>query len=278
MRKKERVFFSLVIFFTLFIFSCDYGIYEGFGRDSNVKQRSSSLMNITPPSFSDSYTFLCITDVHFGAKVNRPEAKLFSYLDSLPSNLRPSFCVCLGDVVEHGKESEFNEYISFTQKLQKNYGIQTFTILGNHDLYNSGWKYYKEEVYPHSSFYSFSTNAFSYYFIDTASGTMGRDQFKSLQESLHSDGKEKIVLSHFPLYAQGQNYFTLQNTTERDRLIILLGETKTKLFLSGHTHKNLPCDLKAFYEYNLTSFGHSSSWLLVHVNENTKSVSWELKS
>jgi len=143
---KKIMLFGLLCSAVFTLSSCAYGLYNFFGRDDTVRTRAESLVQETAPSTVTAadtvYTVAVITDVHFGADKSRSVDDAFlSWLDGLskktPSEL-PKFVLCLGDVAEHGYESELNDYKAFCDKIQSAYGITVYSVLGNHDLYNNG--------------------------------------------------------------------------------------------------------------------------------------------
>jgi 3',5'-cyclic-AMP phosphodiesterase len=258
-----------------------YGLHNFFGRDDTVRTRAENLTELAAPSTvgnSVSYTVAVITDVHFGADKERSvDAAFLSWLENLNSEGQiPKFVICLGDIAEHGYEGEMKDYDSFCDKI-RGYGIQVYTVLGNHDLYNNGWKNWKQIVYPETSFYHFKTNNFSWYFLDTGSGTLGSHQFNTFVSAIQNDGAPKVVCMHYPVYAQGYFYYCLQDTTERNLLISYLESNNVKILFDGHTHMYNYTDF-GFIEYNLPGFLEDGQWALVTIDETAGAVSPALVS
>lgn len=281
MKKTFRT--VLAIFICFFFSGCSVGLHELFGHDEDINTRSGTIKYLSGaelPGISneDNFNFVVFTDIHFGGeKFTRYEKKFLKWIDSVKSNpdKKPSFCVCLGDSADHGKPEEFDAYAAFTDEIKTRFGINTYTIAGNHDLYNSGWKYYKTKVFPYSSFYKFSTKEFSFYFIDSASGSIGLSQYSSLCSEFAGDSKVKLVFSHFPLTTEGNFYFRMQNLTERNRLLALMAKSNVRNFFGGHTHMKRFTDFGAFEDTNYTSISKSGKWLLVHVDQQNKTVTYE---
>lgn len=273
-----------LILFISSLISCSYGIQELFGRPDDVDERSSTLKILqsseTPSTANpnDSFNILVFSDVHFG-KSDRcaNEDKLIEWIQNSQSDVSksPLFCLCLGDVADHGKEDEYLQYKDFIERMYAVTGVETYTTVGNHDLYNSGWSNYIKYVFPYSSFYKFETDRFSFYSIDTASGCVGKVQYNALKEAFKYDSKKKIVFTHFPLYGEGDFYFRLQDMTERNLLIALFAENNVAVCVSGHTHANLSTDFRAFYDLNYYALCKSGKAVLLHINQQTQSVTWE---
>ena len=260
-----------------------YGLNEFLYRPSGVKERTKKIEKLTgtdvppvPPATHGVFTVLVITDVHFGAEKlpkNGPrfDDDFFTWVSTLSP--KPAFCVGLGDMAEHGWEEEFKRYEEFTGHLKKKYNITTYNAVGNHDLYNSGWQHYKKYLYPYKSLYYFEAGNFSWYFIDTASGSLGAGQMRLLNKTMQSDPNPKIVMTHFPLWANGHFYFSLQDSLERNLLISTFAKNNVKAVLTGHTHKKTVSDFGRFMEYNHPGFFAKAGWGLITVNPTTGEVS-----
>lgn len=270
---KTLAFLGLCVF--LFA-ACDYGAEELFGRDDEVGTRSASLVQVSPPSNSITfpYTVVVISDVHFGreSRDGVPHEEAIAHFDKWlkgqPIEDRPLFIVCLGDVTEHGEEDEVKQYAAWLRTLEKipNSGgtIKVYNAIGNHDLYNSGLDVWHREVYP-KTFYYFKAGGISWYFIDTASGAVGRKQYNALKDAFHSDDAPKVILSHFPLFAEGNFYFCMQNTTERNLLIAMFARASVAAVFTGHTHYKHTDNFGHFTEYNVPSLLDKRQWAVVEI-------------
>jgi 3',5'-cyclic-AMP phosphodiesterase len=279
---KDHIFAVVIICQVLMLAGCkfpwSYGVDEILYRNSPVTVRAAHLTEISESEkhsgLPSVYTVAIITDVHFGAAETRNcDDAFYNWLAALTAAERPAFCICLGDIAEHGYESEFNDYNDYVLKIQNDFGIKTYTVLGNHDLYNGGWSYWKDSIYPYTSFYHFKTDTFSWYFIDSASGSLGPSQVRQLYIAMGTDESPKIVCMHYPLYAGGNFYFCLQDTVERNQLISEFAKENVKIVLVGHTHKHIETDFGSFLEENVPGFLDTAEWGLITVDENKKTVS-----
>ncbi len=264
----------LIIIPLIFIQSCKYAFHEAFWRDNPVDSRSTNFRPIDlgekDITVSKKYDVIIITDTHFGHKDYQPPQSAFlkwlsTYKDS--EGKQPLFCITLGDLVDHGTASEYEELAAFLTKIEDS-GVPVYNVLGNHDLYNSGYSLWKKTCYPHSPAYYFETDGFQWYFLDTASGTLGRPQFYALKDKLKSSTKPKMLFTHYPLYGDGIFYFCLSNPRERAELISLFGRTNVKLYCAGHYHKGRYYDFGAFQEHILEAFGQYSGWYVMHIDES----------
>ena len=284
----SAVLLSVLFILSVTVSGCGlnaYGLNEFLVRNPDVKTRTKRLEKLsaadapTAPSTSE-YTVLVITDVHFGAEKlpkNGPrfDEEFFTWLGNFitahPAK-KPQFCVGLGDMAEHGWEEEFERYKAFTDRLESAHGIKTYNAVGNHDLYNSGWTHCKEYLYPFKSLYYFEAGGFSWYCIDTASGSLGDRQMRLLRKTMRSDPNPKIIMSHFPLWANGHFYFSLQDTLERNLLIAACAETGVKAALTGHTHIEKTSDFGKFTEYNHPGFYAKAGWGIITVDPVKQTV------
>ncbi len=288
LRKVKKCFVKLLLLCLVFLnFSCDYGLSQFLSRADSLGDRIISLNNtdLPSPTTEDSYSVAIITDVHFGGKsrLGHPDDKFLSYIQENKDSEKIKFVICLGDIVEHGWEEEYKEYASFVQKIESILGEKTvYTTVGNHDLYNNGWQFWKKYVNTEflldSSFFTFKTKNFYWYFIDSASGTLGSSQFKYLKSKMQNDEGPKLVFSHYPVYAGGGykgDYFTMQNSDETSRLIALCDSTDTKLFNCGHTHRAQVSNFGSFSEINYPGFLSKNKWGLLKIDETNCTVEFE---
>ena len=274
MNYKKTFFVLFGIFFSLFLFfSCAYGLNEFLYRGDSVDQRSKKIKDEgTLPVSGPSFTFIVVTDVHYGADKTRFDENLFARINELKAMSRPpAFIIVLGDIAEHGAEEEFKQYADFVQRIQ----IPVYGVVGNHDLYNSGWRHWRTYVYPKVSYYRFKTKNFSWYFIDTGNGTLGEPQLKNLVKEMKKDPNYKFVFSHYPLYGGRIPYFVLSDPKERAVLIDTFSRNNVKMMFSGHFHRGRPVyNFGNFSELVLQGFIDHGTWVEVSINENDLSFSW----
>lgn len=237
-------------------FSCRYGLSQFMYRSDEANARSPALVNLNkegkaPDIGTDSkFSAIVLTDIHFGRSgydaSTRPDDSFFTWLSAKQAELSAAgapakFCICLGDCVETGKTDEYAEYYNFCTKMKQTYGLQVYSIAGNHDLFNSGWSTWKQTCYPYVSSYMFTTaqgsNAMNWFFLDSGNGTLGYNQLTDCVDKMNRNTNAKLVFTHYPIYAGGIFYFTLQNETERDTLLAAFGRDNVKQVLEGHVHK-----------------------------------------
>ena len=193
---------------TLLLSSCkpiELGLYKVFDHGPSVSERVGRLEEVPGPSpafYGGKFAFLVTSDVHFGNKSSsyspRRDEEFYDELRALKRSLPvpPSFGVCLGDVVENGNvEDEFEDYVDWCRTVENILGTgnRVYTTVGNHDLYNDGWEYFEDHVYPYTGFFHFNAGGFSFYFLDTGSSSLGKKQYERFKNAVESDDKPKIV-------------------------------------------------------------------------------------
>ena len=236
-----------------FCMSCEYGVDQVLDHGDNVTERVTELTEITTesdlPSVTNGakYSFVAFSDVHFGnTSYDRRDDYFFAKLREVKAQYSATapfkFAICLGDVADHGWNSEFSSYSDFMDTVGGIVDGKVYTVVGNHDLFNDGWNSFKKIVWPYTSFYRFQVGGnFTFYFTDSGSGSMGPNQFKMLKKAMEKDERSKVLCSHYAIYATEEyfwNYYTMQNTMETDSLIKLCNNEKVVLSLAGHIHSN----------------------------------------
>lgn len=251
----KKTVIILTAFTCALIFSCSLGVDEFFYREDQVHKRSRNVTDVSDyvnapdlPSHG-RFSVAVITDVHVGTESLSKESEyLQRYISWLKSKMAENeslgfpvqFVACLGDLTYNGSEDDYRNFSMFTDEIETQTGLKVYSTVGNHDIYNSGWQYYLDNVYPHKSSYKFVTKCakqdVSWYFLDSANGTFGRPQIDSIKKEMESDPNLKFVCTHYPVYAGGYCYYTLQNVDERDYLLSVFSKNNVRLYMAGHAH------------------------------------------
>lgn len=278
----KKVLSSTLLFFVLFVISSCYGSWNPFEANNDVDSRIENLSDISadlPSSVTQNkgeYKVLILTDLHYGStSKDCPEKELFDWLDSLSLSERPRFAISLGDSADTGSQSEYDDYLKFCNELKSKYEIEMMNVPGNHDLYQAHWDVWKKNCFPNKSLYSFKTQNFSWYAIDTASGSIGLNQFYQLKKAIQKDPNPKIVYTHYPIL-EFNLVFGLCDTVERNLLIDLFVRNNVKISLGGHLHYYATDKLEDYQEYCLPSFKYDNTWSILTVDENSGAVKIDL--
>ncbi len=302
MKTKKIIFLNILIFSLLGLTSCEYGLQQAFHRLDEVSTRSTKVYDlnayavenlkedvVSPTISSEKFSVLVFSDIHFGRygkfQKQRYDDDFISYVSQNQNQLETfeesnyplQFSICVGDIAEHGFENEFIKYQEFCSKIQSDLNLRVYSVAGNHDLFNSGWQYYKTYCYPYISSYTFTTTynqkSLEWIFLDTGSGTLGNKQLNDVKKTLSSSSTEKIVITHYPIYAGGLFYFTLQNVTERDTLISEFAKGNVKLLVDGHAHIGGSWDCgKFFHEESIKSYLDFKNFSIIYIDLNSKTI------
>lgn len=292
---KKIFFAATILFFSLLFASCNYGLPIFLYAETGVEERAVASIPLWGPQIpqvgtSGKYSFIVLTDSHFGSKKGRNEEAFLqtfkALLQSSDESLRPRFIVNLGDTLDGGHSNEadmFNltaaRWIAAGNEALGISDYKVYSILGNHDLYNNGWEIWRTRIYPYTSFYTFTLNAggknnFDFWFLDTGNGTLGANQIEFLENAMAASARPKIVFMHYPLYAGGIFYFALGDVTERARLISDFARTNVKYVFEGHKHDPLNYDFGNFKEAVIGAYLEDKVFGLVTVDETAGSVSF----
>lgn len=321
---KKSFFFTALLLLSFLIASCSaYGFFWGQFGESDVDERSPSLvdfgtLNLSEQKipFSSIYSVIVVTDLHFGSEREELDEEVFlSWLDSHFKKYSegetkdyskiPRFVINLGDTADGGKKEQFEEFVVFENKIKTVAGkylygendstpdskrkFKVWSILGNHDLYHGGSVHFEKLVFPYTSSYFFNFDAgktdsypgFSFYFLDTANGTLGPKQLEDFKKRINDDSRPKIVCTHYPVYAGGSDMFMIiQDSVERNTLLTYFAKNNVRQVYEGHAHKDYGFDFEKFREDVIGSLRFSmrtnKQCALVTVNEETVKVFTEI--
>lgn len=274
MKKLFLLIQTTIILIILSTTSCKFGLKQVFYRPNPVEERSATIKEIIPEidvSSKDIYSFLILADIHFGSAEKQDVQALLDFLCT--TEPFPDFCFSLGDITDHGLEEEYVEYNNeLVQKLEE-MGIKCLNVVGNHDLFNSGWVNFEQYCYPYTSFYKFTLDNLSYYVLDSASGNLSKPQFDALEKAFNNDSNEKIALAHIPLYAEDAVYFVIQDTQERNEILSLFAQNNVKLFIGAHIHDFLVTKYENdMIEVNVPSLLEQKGWTIFTVDKTKNTI------
>lgn len=276
----KRFILFIVSVFCLSLTSCSFGMYKVFDHGKSIEERVGDISEIAASAVSSgTYSFVVITDVHFGSSKGRHDDSFIAELGKISP--APSFCVCLGDIADHGRDSEYDDFNALAGRVNAITGGKVYTVVGNHDLYNDGWEGFQSKIYPNTSYYKFKINNISYYFLDSGSGSLGKKQFNNLKKDMMQDSNRKIVCNHYPVYGTADffaSYYSLQNTLEADQLLTLLKQRGALAYLSGHMHSEHSTSFGSFTEYVVPGYLDNRKFAVVTVDKTNMTASYNLYS
>ena len=297
--KKTGFRGALICLIIVLLNSCSFGLYQFAFTDDTVEDRVKTYDVLDPsdiPQVSGTgpYSFLVLSDMHFGSNRNAVEqddfyAKFTELVQSADSEKIPRFVINLGDTSDDGSAEYFNRYNEWCARVKSIALAQTggsdfkiYALIGNHDLYHDGQKNFIKLVYPHRYAYYFdftydnSTEGLGFYFLDSANGSFSNTQYELVSEKMKADSRPKIVFTHYPVYAGGHPFMLIHNTLERAKILSLFADNSVKAIFAGHAHQHFYYDYGSFFEYVIESYRSSHVCLLVTVNEDAASVTEQL--
>lgn len=305
MKKVNKL--SLIILICIFSFSCKYD-FNFIPREYDIETRSPSFTNLNetgnnPDTKSlNRFSVLLIGDTHFGRdgwfKPKRDENPFYEKLEQIAqsesSDAPLMFCINVGDNSDSGKQSEFDTNKEFSDRISsilkassENADGRTYSIVGNHDLYNDGWENWKKNCFPNTSTYFFKTEgtgcSLSWYFLDSGSGMIGANQMDQFEALTTADSNKKIVFSHYPINAKNVTYYSLSNPIEIARLNKIFYRNNIKLSLEGHFHPGGQNDIKTdsgdliFHEEVVSGFVDKKSFYILTIDLSNSEPQYEIK-
>lgn len=187
-------------------------------------------LNSISISNASQFSFAIVGDTHVGGG---DTARLRTILNQANSE-GDSFVVLLGDIVDTGERSDIvavQTAISDTGWTGK-----VVPVIGNHDVFNDGWKNYKE--LQGQSHFTVDVGNTRLMVLDTADGVVGDKQEDWLKGELNKPLPSNVfLLSHYlPMIPGQRTYLRLSNETEAVRLMKLASNRKVKGWLGGHYH------------------------------------------
>lgn len=144
----------------------------------------------------------------------------------------------VGDLCSGNKE----DYDTLRAVVDRYSHLPSLQVVGNHDLYFKGWKYFYNYFGSSTYYFSVSTPSDSDLFImlDTGGGTLGELQLQWLKELLSTE-REKfrncIVVTHNNIIKSRFTTSTLPMQEEVKVLLDLFLIHKVDYCITGHDHK-----------------------------------------
>jgi 3',5'-cyclic AMP phosphodiesterase CpdA len=218
---------KLILIFALLVVACtSRTVFDERFSESGILSQPPFM----GPADPESFKFAMVGDLHVGGT---DTARLERILDQAQAE-GDEFIVLLGDIVDKGEEISFSAVQQVIQN--KGYNQKVITLLGNHDVFEEGWKFYKNLW--GASHYVVDAGNSRFIVLDTADGTLGKQQFDWLSEELSKTSAKNIfLLTHYMPVVPGQRtYLRLANQTEAERLMKLASRSGVRGMYGGHYH------------------------------------------
>jgi predicted phosphodiesterase len=177
----------------------------------------------------DSFSFAIVGDTHIGA-----DTTLLQNILTEAAGEGDSFFILLGDMVDKGVAADMARVKAAVQGSA--FANKALYIVGNHDVFEDGWTGFKTAFGP--SAFTLTLGNSQFIALDTADGTVGRDQYEWLQTQLTAGSPtNRFILSHYLPVVPGQRtYLRLADEGEAARLMKLATREGARAWLGGHYH------------------------------------------
>lgn len=228
----------------------------------------------------NTYSLYLSTDTHIYETYNN----LRHFATLLRNDAEAALGVMLGDCIDH--RDALPLYVEALERVdaEQPYNTPIFSLLGNHDLFFSGWRPFAELLGPSVYWFEVSHTSGSDLFValDSANGTLGGKQMRWLEELLaekRNDYRHCVVLTHTNIFNTDNTQVSSGNMPieESHHLLDLFSRHRVTLCLQGHDHHRE--DL-TFGGVRYTVVGTISDeaqvpeYLIVHLSDSGVEYEW----
>lgn len=226
---------------------------------------------------SNQFSFAIVGDLH----VANQDTSRFQRILTAAQAEADSFIVLLGDIVDKGERADIVAVRSAI--VNAGYADKYLPVIGNHDIFSDGWGYYKE--LNGGSHYSVTIGNSRFIALDTADGTVGKEQYDWLRNELkHSGSTNTFLLSHYlPVIPGQRTYLKLANEDEAVRMMRLATNFGVRAWLGAHYHSYITEQIEGV-DYVVAGGGGGrrmepvKDFFFVQVLVNGSSVSYRLRT
>lgn len=179
---------------------------------------------------ADHFFFVIVGDLHIG---QGDTTRMSRVLNGATAD-GAEFILFLGDIVDAGVR---DDVIAFNNAIAAaGWTGRTFSVAGNHDVFNDGWDNYYELT--GSSTYTFTAGNSRFIALDSADATLGEAQIDWLRGQLAANTSDNVFLfSHYLPVIPGQStYLKLASETESLGLMSLATTAGVRGWLGAHYH------------------------------------------
>ena len=194
----KKLYFFLTAIFLLLLISCHLDVI-GLFRSDDLEARLvyKNTFNFLRDedrtlTLEDTFTFIVLTDTHI---LDRNAHGLERLAEEIIES--DAFVVILGDITENGKQEDVERFI----EIARTFGIPTFPLIGNHDIYFNTWHIWRDLI--GSTSYRINGTNTTLFILDSANAFLGREQLNWLERELKSAVNR---LSLYPLLALSPSF------------------------------------------------------------------------
>ncbi len=181
-----------------------------------------------------SFSIAHISDLHCGSQYFAPEL-LETAIEEI-NGRGPDVLVVSGDLTNEGFLPEFELAMDYIDQIDV---AQRIIIPGNHDARNVGYEHFEDVVGPRHGV--IHTGALSIVAVDSSEpdldyGTVGRNQYKWIDECFQHDAQLRVFVLHhhlMPVPGTGRERNVVHDAGDTLESLI---HSRVDLVLSGHKH------------------------------------------
>lgn len=256
------------------------GLITPTGEGVNSRFESSMALNgnksVATITAEPNYMFYVCADPH----INNTSTNLQAFLTQMRADTSASFGIVLGDCSD--RRDALSNYV---EAIVSDNGKPIFSLIGNHDLFFSGWDDFKELLGPSVYWFEvdFTTGRDLFITLDSASGTLGHKQMKWLSDFLaanRTNYRHCTILLHTNLFYTDNSQISSGNLAmeETHYLTDLFSRYHVTLCLQGHDHYREDLTLGGV-RYTIVGTirdeAKAPEYLLIHLSNNGAEYQWQ---
>lgn len=183
---------------------------------------------------SGAFSFVAVNDAHFQSpRCPAWFERVSASIRAQPT--RPEFCLMVGDLAEHGTQSELGSMREVLHSLK----MPAYAVIGNHDYQSERDRSAWEQLFPDSLNYHFEHRGWQFLGLDSSEGTRYQHtRIQSVTLGWLDDHLRKldparptVVFTHFPL-----GMFVPMRPLNADDLLERFREFNLVAAFDGHFH------------------------------------------
>lgn len=165
---------------------------------------------------------------------SRGDARTLALILKQAGHLKVEWLINLGDLVDKGREREYQEYATFLRRSSS--GVPVFMTPGNHDIDNGGGRHYAARFGPGS--YSFDYGRWHFTLVESSTGSISASDRGWLDADLGASiMPQAVVLTHYPLDDPRRGWrHQLNDKDEISDLKTLFEKNRVALVATSHIH------------------------------------------
>lgn len=246
MFKKEQVLFVVLSFWLVVslagcsVFALNTDISTGSYTEEYAELVADAGCVPAPGVDGTDFKVLLLADSHFGrlgrdSGVFEKDEEIKAWYDAqVALGVVFDYTISLGDTTDQSTLKEYGDSKAFFDSISEGKFLAT---IGNHDI-KSGLRDNFTAVFGRPMHFKVELHGLSFYFVDNANRTLGREQLAELEAAMEADPNEKIVITHYPVNPSATLLVSsMADALEVNALVDLFLRSDVKMVLGGHYHR-----------------------------------------